>query len=344
MKLLRSILVPLGLIYAALMSIRNRLFEFGLLKQYKSTIPVISIGNLSMGGTGKTPHIAFLINILKHNKKAVLSRGYGRKRKDLIDANSKQHSSKDIGDEPSELLDKFESGKFKIIINANRKEALNYLEKQDKPPDIALLDDGFQHRYVQRDLNILLTDFRAPFYLDSVFPAGNLRESKEGAVRADIIIVTKCKSNLSSEKQTLIKSEIKTYSTAPVYFSCVKYLGLKNIKNKSIKLAPTGKYLLVTGIAFPQRIEEFMSSNKFYFEHLCYDDHHNFSEKEIKEIAKKSCKFDGIITTEKDWMRLRDNNLHQKTKTEIYRLQIEVKLIHSYDVFIKQLNQIKYQA
>lgn len=340
MKLLRRILSPLRWIYATIMNIRNGLFKFGFFAQYKSTIPIISIGNLSMGGTGKTPHIIFLINKLKQQKKAVLSRGYGRKRKDLINGDLSKHSIKDIGDEPFELLEKFQSENFQVIINANRKQALNFLEKQQTPPDIVLLDDGFQHRYVQRDLNILLTDIQSPFYSDKVFPAGNLRENIEGAKRADLIIVTKCPKKLSSEKQTIIKNIIKTFSEAPVYFSCIRYQGYKNIENRDIKLITNGEYLLITSIAFPKTIEEYLNSHEIYFEHISYRDHHNFSENEIKEIAKKSTKFDGIITTEKDWMRLRESNLHEQTKTAIYRLQIEIELLHSDEQFMKQLNQI----
>ena len=340
MKLLRRILSPLRWIYAALMSIRNGLFKFGFLVQYKSTIPVISIGNLSMGGTGKTPHIIFLINRLKQNKIAVLSRGYGRKIKNLIDGDISRHSIKDIGDEPYELLEKFDSENFQVIVNANRKQALNYLEKQETPPGIVLLDDGFQHRYVQRDLNILLTDIQSPFYSDKVFPAGNLRENIEGAERADLIIVTKCPKELSSGKQTIIKKKIETFSKAAVYFSCIRYQGFKNKENLDARLITNGKYLLITSIAFTKSIEDHLYSNEIYFEHLTYKDHHNFSKNEIKEIAKKSTKFVGIITTEKDWMRLRESDLHKKTQTDIYRLQIEIELLHSDEQFMKRLNEI----
>ncbi len=340
MKLSSRILSLIGLIYSVVMSIRNGLFEFGVLKQHKSTIPIISIGNLSMGGTGKTPHIAFIIRNLKHNKKVVLSRGYGRKRKDLIDGDSKKHSCKDIGDEPLELLEKFDSENFKIIVNANRKDALNYLEKIEYKTDIILLDDGYQHRYVKRDLNILLTDINKPFYLDSVFPSGSLRERKKGANRADLIIVTKCIPNLSLQEQNIIRNKIKTYSKAPIYFSFIKYLGFKNTQNKFIELTTQGKYLLITGIAFPSYIKDYLSSKQFDYKHMSYDDHHDFSDKEIKEIAKKSCKFDGIITTEKDWMRLRDKNIHSETNSVFYRLEIEVKLLHSEKQFMKHLNQI----
>jgi tetraacyldisaccharide 4'-kinase len=142
------------------------------------------------------------------------------------------------------------------------------------------------------------------------------------------------KNKLSSKKK------IKTFSKAPVYFSCIAYQGFKSIENLDIKLITNGKYLLITSIAFPKSIEEYLQTHEIYFEHKSYRDHNNFSKNEIKEIAKKSTKFDGIITTEKDWMRLRESNLQEQTKSTIYRLQIEIELLHSDKQFMKQLNKI----
>ena len=187
MILFKIIISPLALIYWLLSTSRNLLFKWGLLRQYKSRIPVISVGNLCMGGSGKTPHVALILEHLTDYNKAVISRGYGRKNKVLIEANSEINSTKDTGDEPMELLQKFEGSSFKIIIDGNRKNALRHLEMHKEKTDIVVLDDGFQHQYVKRDLNILLTDFSNPFYKDLVLPLGKLREHRKGGKNSELI-------------------------------------------------------------------------------------------------------------------------------------------------------------
>ena len=217
MILFKIIISPFALIYWLLSTSRNVLFKCGLLQQYKSSIPVISVGNLCIGGSGKTPHVALILNHLTDYNKAVISRGYGRKNKILIEANSEIHSTIDTGDEPMELLQKFEGSSFKMIIDGNRKSALKYLEMHKEKTDIVVLDDGFQHQYVKRDLNILLTDFSNPFYKDLVLPIGGLREHRKGADRADIIIVTKCPKDLCPAIENEIKKRISRYSSGTIF-------------------------------------------------------------------------------------------------------------------------------
>jgi len=329
MKLFKLIASPLALIYWMLTSLRNLLFQWGLLKQYKSSIPVVSVGNLSMGGAGKTPHVALILENLTTEKKAVISRGYGRKSKNLIEGSTQLHSSRDLGDEPMELLQKFEGTDFKMIVEGNRTKALKYLEQQKDKTDIVVLDDGFQHQYAQRDLNILLTDYNKPFFTDFIVPTGTLRENRKGAKRADIIIVTKCPKNLSVEKQNYLKNKIDQYSSAKIFFSLITYHGLINNQNKTETLNPNKKYLLVTSIANPSSIYEYLVENKIHFAAKKYSDHHNFSKKEIKDIIKKSENCDALITTEKDWMRLKETELPNAIAIGIFRLKIEIQFINS---------------
>ena len=329
MILFKIISSPFSLIYWILSSSRNALFKWGLLQQYKSRIPVISVGNLCMGGSGKTPHVALIIEHLTDYNKAVISRGYGRKNKVLIEANSQIHNTKDTGDEPMELLHKFEGSSFKMIIDGNRKNALRHLEMHKEKTDIVVLDDGFQHQYVKRDLNILLTDFSNPFYKDLVLPLGELRERRKGAKRADIIIVTKCPKDLIPAIENKIKKRICSYSSATVFFTKISYEGLINHNNRTTSLDTRKKYLLITSIANPNSIYEYLNENKVQFTAKKYRDHHNFTKTQIQEIITISKKHDAVITTEKDWMRLKETELVNAVSLDILRLRMTIEFIHS---------------
>ena len=329
MILFKIIISPLALIYWLLSTSRNLLFKWGLIQQYKSRIPVISVGNLCMGGSGKTPHVALILEHLTDYNKAVISRGYGRKNKVLIEANSQIHNTKDTGDEPMELLHKFEGSSFKMIIDGNRKNALRHLEMHKEKTDIVVLDDGFQHQYVKRDLNILLTDFSNPFYKDLVLPLGELRERRKGAKRADIIIVTKCPKDLIPAIENKIKKRIYSYSSATVFFTKISYEGLINHHNKTTSLDTKKKYLLITSIANPNSIYEYLNENKVQFTAKKYRDHHNFTKTQIQEVINISGQYDAIITTEKDWMRLKETELVNTLSLDILRLRMKMEFIHS---------------
>lgn len=329
MILLKIITSPLALVYWWLSSSRNFLFRCGLLQQYKSHIPIVSVGNLCMGGSGKTPHVALILEYLPHYNKAVISRGYGRKNKVLIEANSDIHSTKDIGDEPMELLQKFEGSSFKMIIDGNRKNALKYLEVHKEKTDLVVLDDGFQHQYVNRNLNILLTDFNNPFYKDFILPIGTLREQRTYAKRADIIIVTKCPKNMNPALERKIKKRISFYSSAAVYFTKITYEGLINHHNKITSLDSEKKYLLVTSISNPCSIHKYLHENKVQFTAKKYRDHNNFTKTQIQELINISRKYDAIITSEKDWMRLKETELVNTLFLNILRLRMKIKFIHS---------------
>ena len=340
MNILKVLFSPLSIIYWMITSTRNKAFDLGLLKQYKSKTPVISIGNLSMGGTGKTPHVSYITSLLSNYKVAIISRGYGRKRRDLLIADSKIHSTIDIGDEPMELLTKFEGDNFTMVVDGDRAKAIKRIEKEHDETQVVILDDGFQHRYLQRNLNLLLTDYNQLFYNDFIIPFGTLREARKGVKRADAIIVTKCRSLMDSKESSKIRTQLSKYSNSPVYFTKISYEGFKNEKNKTIN--HNDSYLVVTGIAKPAPIYEYLREQSITFDSITFGDHHNFRTKEIKQIAEKSNPYMGIITTEKDWMRLKETKLQELCSVKIFRLQIGIRFLEDKDkiAFEKQINQL----
>lgn len=329
MNLITILLQIISIPYRLITNLRNWFFNIGILKTYDSYIPVISIGNLNMGGTGKTPHVAYLIEQFPDKNTAIISRGYKRKSSGLIEGSYHTHTARELGDEPMELLRLFHGPKFKMIVESSRKKALKYLENHQSKTDLTILDDGYQHRYAHRDLNILLTDYNEPFFDDAIIPLGTLRENKQNAKRADIILVTKCPNNITKEIQNDFSSQISNYSTAKTFFTTIEYRGLINSNDEVEKIDNTKKYLLITGIANPQPIYEYLAENKIHFAAKKYSDHHSFSKKEIQYIIKKSENCDAIITTEKDWMRLKETNLAKAISIEILRLSIGIKFVDS---------------
>ena len=306
MSLLRFLLYPFSLLYDLVTRIRNLFYDFSFFKSKSFSIPIIAVGNLSVGGTGKTPQIEYLIKVLQNNYKiAVLSRGYKRKTKGfiLIDGT---HTSEDVGDEPLQFFKKFPN--VCVAVDENRVNGIRELQ-QKQSIDVVLLDDAYQHRKVKADCYILLTKFNDLYTDDFVLPTGNLRENKGGAKRAHIIIVTKCPIDLSLEKQQDIKRKLKATSKQHVFFSSISYHN-KTSGNLNIPIDSLSNYeiVLLTGIANPTPLVSFLKAkdNKVY--HLKYSDHHNFTSKEIDAIMAKytalTSKKKILLTTEKDYMRL----------------------------------------
>ena len=207
MNLLRKILFPFAILYGLITSFRNFLFDKGILKSYSFDLPIIAVGNLSVGGTGKTPQIEYLIRLLSDNYKvATLSRGYKRKSEGFVLAD-KNANAEILGDEPFQFYQKFPN--VQVAVDANRKNGIEQLLNQNEKPEIILLDDAFQHRKVKAGYYILLTAYNDLYADDYILPTGNLRESRSGAKRANIVIVTKCPANLSLDKQNTIKKKLK---------------------------------------------------------------------------------------------------------------------------------------
>ena len=289
-------LLPLAWIYGVIVAIRNLLFDMGVLKQKSYDIPVIGIGNITVGGTGKTPHTEYLIKLLQKNYQvAVLSRGYKRKSKGFVLAN-KLSTMEEIGDEPLQMKTKFPD--IHVAVDANRRNGISRLLADDISPavDVILMDDSFQHRYVLPDINILLVDYNRLITRDYLLPAGRLRESVTGKERADIVIITKCPADITPVERNGIERELTLRYHQKIFFTTMSY----PILMPQFKEAP----LLVTGIASPHHMEEDL--RKFYpgLELMAFPDHHAFSDADIEAIKKRAAGRH-IITTEKDSTRLK---------------------------------------
>ncbi|WP_272150278.1 tetraacyldisaccharide 4'-kinase [Tenacibaculum aiptasiae] len=342
MKLLRFLLFPFAILYDIITSIRNWFFDIGILKSTSFNIPVIAVGNLSVGGTGKSPQIEYLIRLLKNDFKiATLSRGYKRKTKgfQILKTN---HTAADVGDEPLQFFKKF--GKEIIVaVDADRTNGIQQLQKKDTPPEIVLLDDAYQHRKVKASTYVLLTKYSDLFVDDFILPTGNLRESRRGSKRAQAIVVTKCPENLSKEEQNKIKQRIKLRENQQLFFTSISYD--EELKGKGIELTisdlKSKEVLLVTGIANPASLLSYLSAEGIKYKHLKYPDHYEFTENDILKIEKE---FKGInnsndkilLTTEKDYMRL-ENKLE-----DVSYISIKSEFIPRNEEFNKFiLNEIK---
>ncbi|WP_158837227.1 tetraacyldisaccharide 4'-kinase [Polaribacter sp. L3A8] len=305
MKFLRFLLFPFTIIYDVVTSVRNFFFEIGIFKQTSFKIPVIVVGNLSVGGTGKTPQIEYLIRLLKdHFKTAVLSRGYKRKTEGYVLLND-SHSAEDVGDEPLQYFKKF--SKIDVAVDANRVAGISKLIKENSP-EVILLDDAYQHRKVKGSFYILLTKYDDLFTDDFLLPTGNLRESRRGAKRADIILVTKCPISLDKISKNKIENKLKKYHKK-VFFTTISYDD-KISGNSDVLMDDLKDYevLLITGIANPTPLLSFLDENNVKFKHLKFPDHHHFTDKEIAIIKGKYVDLESsnklILTTEKDYVRL----------------------------------------
>ncbi|MFH4964975.1 tetraacyldisaccharide 4'-kinase [Gaetbulibacter sp. M235] len=321
MKFYRKLFFPFVPVYYSVTWLRNKLYDLGIKKSVSFDFPVICVGNLSVGGTGKTPMIEYLIELLKEDYSiATLSRGYKRKTKgfQLADLTA---TSETIGDEPFQFFSKFKD-KIQVAVDSDRVNGINRLKSLKKSPEVILLDDAFQHRKIKAGLNILLTTYNALFIDDYVLPAGNLRESRNGYKRANIIVITKCPKNLDeTEKNTIIK-RINPLDYQKVFFSNIEYSSFvkSNVNEKS--LVELNEFTLVTGIANAQPLVDFLKSKHLKFEHLNFQDHYDFSESDIDELCKK----DLILTTEKDFMRLQS---FPSLKDKLFYLPITVSISES---------------
>ncbi|MBU2994997.1 tetraacyldisaccharide 4'-kinase [Cellulophaga baltica] len=297
MKVFKILVFPISLVYALVVYLRNFLFDKGFFASKSYNTPTICVGNLSVGGTGKTPMIEYLIDVLKPTSNiAVLSRGYGRKSKGFQLAD-KFTTVEVLGDEPFQIYSKFPT--IAVSVDADRQNGISILQETIKP-DVILLDDAFQHRKVRPKFSVLLTAYDNLFVNDWYLPTGTLRDSKLEAKRAGVIVVTKCPENISKEEQHKIVKKINPHKKQEVLFSYLKYdnqlkgleIPLESLQNR--------KVTLVTGIANPKPLVAFLEKNNVTVEHLEYRDHHFFTDNEIALFNSK----DLILTTEKDYVRL----------------------------------------
>ena len=309
----RLLLAPFSVLYWGIVSFRNFLFQTGVLKSTSFQIPVIVVGNLSVGGTGKSPQIEYLIRLLKRNYQVgTLSRGYKRKSKGFVQANPATLVT-EIGDEPFQFYKNHPE--ISVAVDANRVHGIQQLSKSVPGLEVVLLDDAFQHRYVKAKLSILLTDYNDLYVNDWILPLGTLRESRKGAQRADIIVVTKCPPNLSQSSQEKTKHKIAPQKHQNVFFSVISYADHIISKSNKVLVSELGSYeiLLVTGIANPQPLVNQMENRSLKFKHLEFPDHYNFDANDLSRIQEEYFALTGekkiLLTTEKDYTRLKEMSI-----------------------------------
>ena len=321
MNILRILLFPFAVLYGLITSIRNFLFDKGILKSTSFDIPVIAVGNLSVGGTGKTPQIEYLIRLLSDKYKvATLSRGYKRKSEGFVLGDGTSNAEI-LGDEPFQFYQKFPN--IQVAVDANRTNGIIQLLSQKVKPEVILLDDAYQHRKVKAGFYILLTSYGDLYADDFMLPTGNLRESRSGANRAGIIVVTKCPKDLSEQKQEEIRLKLNLNVSQQIYFTFIDYDDA--IFGKEEKIAVDAikieSKLLLAGIAKPAPFFEYLKNEND--EYLTFPDHHHFSDADLDEIQNKA-KGEKIITTEKDYVRLKESKL----VSQLYYLPIKSTFIN----------------
>lgn len=304
----RWYLYPFSLGYKVVTGTRNTLYDLGIFKSTKFRTPVINVGNLSVGGSGKSPMVMYLAKSLsKQYRTGVLSRGYGRLTKGYAVTNY-DSNYKTVGDEAMQLFERFKN-RFVIAVSEKRVPgAQKVIEDMDL--DVLILDDAFQHRAIKAGFNILMTDFNDPYFKDYLLPAGDLRESRNGAKRADIIMVSKCPDELTEETKQYYISKIRPERGQKVFFSSIGYD--ENIYGRE-KMLPDNNLnyydiLLITGIANPKPLLQHLAKFSQRVKHLKFRDHHNFTDDDIKKIIaeyKKMGEHKLILTTEKDYVRLK---------------------------------------
>jgi tetraacyldisaccharide 4'-kinase len=334
------LLIPLSKLFGIITTLRNLLFNLGIFKSHTFKIPIICIGNLSAGGTGKTPHTDYITNLLKSEYKvAIISRGYKRKNYDFKYVRINDSVS-DVGDES--IMLKRKNPNCVVAVCGDRVKAIRKIIKEHKNIGLIILDDGFQHRWVKAGMNILLTTANNPFYIDNLLPYGNLRESIKESKRADKIIITNNLDFSNVKEANKIRENIAKYSKEKCYFTSIDYLNYKNIfNNDQIKDISEYHIVLVSGIANTDALTTHLKKNTTIVKHFKFKDHHNFSNEDIDDILlyyNSSRKIKRLIlTTEKDSIRLL--KFEQKfSNTLVYYLPIRIKFQNqlSFDKELKE--------
>jgi tetraacyldisaccharide 4'-kinase len=336
-KTLAPILFPVSLIYGFIVAFRNFLFDVNILRTTEFDFPVISVGNITVGGTGKTPHIEYLIRLLSQGHQVgILSRGYKRKTKGFQMAGPKTGPD-EIGDEPFQIYSKFRD--VKVAVDSNRVRGIKKIRQNYKDNQVILLDDAFQHRYVKPGVSILLIDYSRPVFKDTLLPAGDLREPVEGIERANIVIITKVPVGIKPIEKRIWIKELKLYPYQFLYFTSFEYgnliplfsgkqkgFPLEDLRNNSIKV------LLITGIATPLNLMNKLEQYTCPVDSIFYPDHHDFTEQDIQTIVDRFESIPGnqklLITTEKDAVKLQKfKNIHRGLKDRMYYIPIEINFM-----------------
>jgi len=338
------LLYPLAAIYDLVTRLRNLLFDLGWKKSELSKIPSIVVGNLSVGGTGKTPMVEFLIRMFKDDADlGVLSRGYGRKSKGFLAAH---HDSTPtlIGDEPFQIFQKFKE-EIPVFVGEDRLAAIDKIYSRSNKPNLLILDDAFQHRHVVGNVSVLLTTYQKPFFIDYMLPMGRLRESRTGANRADVVVVTKCPKELSETKKYELINGIERYVVrgTPIVFSYISY-GAPICLEGKFPFFP--QIILLTGLADDRPLVEYVSENFILLETMSYPDHHDYGPDDFKKIRSSYQRHihsnPVILTTEKDAVKVKSNAPKGFLKEfPIFVLPIAFAMSSSDQILLEELIQQK---
>ncbi|WP_460635762.1 tetraacyldisaccharide 4'-kinase [Larkinella harenae] len=330
-------LKPVNWLYGGITDIRNFLYDSSIISALSPSIYTISVGNITVGGTGKTPHVDYLLKLLADaGPLATLSRGYGRRTKGFRIATDAD-TADTIGDEPLLLYRKHGSPsaerRITVSVGEKRAEAIPQLLASRPDLKIILLDDAFQHRPVTPHLNLLLTDYNRPFYEDEPFPGGRLRERRHGARRADAILVTKCPDGLKAADQDRIRHRIRAYSRAdvPVFFTGLKYgtpVSFNEASGRERSAANLEKVVLVSGIAQSDPLEQYVKTHFSMIQHVRFADHYRYAHTDLRRIQRVLPEDGVILTTEKDFVKL-DPLLGETgvDASNYYYLPIEIKFL-----------------
>ena len=323
-SIMDALLTPFSWGYGAGVWLRNAAFDVGLLPQEEFDVPVVSVGNITVGGTGKTPHVEYIIEALyRRYHIAVLSRGYKRKTKGFILA-SNNMTPRDIGDEPYQIFSKF-SGLITLAVCESRRKGIRELLRIDPDINLILLDDGFQHRYVKPKVNIVLVDYNHPPYEDKLMPLGTLREPARNVLRGDIVVVTKCPSDITAMDIRMVKKNLALFPYQGLFFSNIRYadpIPVFPVQSPQITslqwLREDDAVLCLTGIATPKPLVRYLRQFAARVKVMHFDDHHFFTRRDFSDIFKVYNQLEGkrkfIITTEKDAVRIMNNPYFPPTR------------------------------
>lgn len=344
MPLHQILLFPFSALYDAATRLRNHLYDIGTKPVIHFETITVSVGNLAVGGTGKSPMVEYLVRLLKDQYEvATLSRGYGRKTKGFVMA-SEHSTAESIGDEPVQFYRKF-GPEITVAVGEERAIAIPEILFHRSDTEVIIMDDAFQHRKVGRDLNILLTAYQSPFFKDYVLPAGRLREARKGAQRADIVVVTKCPPKLDEIDKTSFYNAIRQYaqSKVPIFFSGIRYEKPKPVYNQAH--APSGKVVLVSGLANGAHFEDFAKTTYEVIKHFAFGDHHAYTPKDAQKIKHEfqHLKGDFILTTEKDMVKLLVPEIQEVLgQLPLYYMPIQTYILEEEEAFkATVLNSVK---
>lgn len=345
-------LLPLSKIYGFAVGVRNLMFKWHILKQREFPLPVVVVGNISAGGTGKTPHTEYVIDLLRYKYHiGMLSRGYKRKTKGFVLATSRS-TPLDIGDEPYQIYQKF-GRDISVAVCEDRCIGIEELLRLDPRINLIVLDDAFQHRYVKPTVSIVLTEFNNPVFFDKLLPLGRLREPAKAIYRADMVVVTKCPPQLKAIEYRIFKNNLKLFPYQKLFFSRFNYTSLRPLFPDIRKDAPHMSWLgqddtvlVLSGIANPKPLVRYLKGFKASIKVKVFPDHHNFNRKDLDAITKRFNELEGkqkiIVTTEKDAVRLINNPYfpHQ-LKPHIFYQPVDVTFdpmnVDSFDLELQKM-------